>query len=152
MPERIAARSFRSNMTLHPSVYLPKWSQPDKGWRLHKLILDTLRSPNPEVHSNIIPDLAVMEGPPLPSTVLSAEALDNLPPARMFRDVTGAIQDNIIHNDYCSPRPHGQLVREELRLWWECRCVRSLFPFLPSPLWTSEAGITGRCLSGIRLG
>ena len=55
------------------------------------LVLDALRPTYTESGGNFVPDFPVMEGPPLPATVLAAEAADDLLPTRMRTDVLGYV-------------------------------------------------------------
>lgn len=98
---------------LHSIVLVPKRPQPNKSRRLHELILDPFRPAHSKVYSNIVPDLPVVETPPLPSTVLAPETLDYLPAAGMLRYVTRAVQNDVVDHNDC-PR---QLVREWAVVW-----------------------------------
>ena len=85
-------------------VLVPKFSQPNELLRLDVAILDALSPAYTECCRNLIPCFAIMEGPPLPTTVLSAETLDNLLATRMTVNILRGVEDDVIYYD-----PYGQV-------------------------------------------
>ena len=68
-------------------------------------ILNPLGAANAKSDGDFIPDLPIVESPPLPAAVLSAEALDNLPTAGMLSDIGCAVQDDIVdYDDFITAR------------------------------------------------
>ena len=63
------------------------------------LVLDRLCSTYAERRRNIVPDLAIVEGPPLPAAVLPAEALDDLYTPRMAAHIGRAVEDDGVDYD-----------------------------------------------------
>lgn len=63
------------------------------------LVLYPLGPSYSQILRDIIPNLAIVEPPPLPSAVLSGEALYNLSSAGMFVDVGRAVEDDIVNDD-----------------------------------------------------
>ena len=72
-------------------ILITKRSQPNKARWLYELILDVIRSTYSKLNSDVIPDLPVVERPPLPSSVLTSEALDDLPATGMSGYVICAV-------------------------------------------------------------
>lgn len=62
-------------------------------------ILNALRPANSQPAQHIIPHTPVVEGPPLPATVLTPETLDNGCAAWVLVDVACAVQDEGVYYD-----------------------------------------------------
>lgn len=79
-------------------LLVSKSSQADKLLWLDMTISDTLSRSHAKLHGDIGPDLPTMEGEPLPATVLTAKADDDLLPTWMAAHIRCAVQNDIVNH------------------------------------------------------